>query len=164
MTGQASAEASEGRDFEAAKREYEQSSHDEAARLRYVTKLADMRDQVMQNYWETHDKAAAIDEAAPIDEELRKHPMPRNVDSRQLSQLLVGKWQSPRHTYVFRPDGTYGMVHTDERDKWRIEGNEYIDDFTGGPIILLDRNYFIYACGQGVIIYVRANDSEAEPN
>jgi Tfp pilus assembly protein PilF len=143
----------------AAKAEYEASSHDETARVRYVTKLAGMRDQVMRIYSETGDKPAASDQAAPIDEELRKHPMPRSVDSRKLKQLLIGEWDSPRHTYVFRADGTYGIMDTDQREKWRIDGNEYIDDVSRGPIILLDRNYFIYACGQGVTTYERANSA-----
>jgi len=73
--------------------------------------------------------------------------MPRNADSRMLWQLLVGEWQSPRHTYVFRSDGTYG-IWGEQREKWRVEGNEYINDVSRGPIILLDRNYFIYAIQQ----------------
>jgi len=137
----------------AAKVEYEHSSHDEAARIRYVTKLADIYKA------ELGSALAAVD----VEHELRKHPMPRNVDSRKLSQLLIGNWDSPRHTYVFRADGTYG-VSDEQRDKWRIDGNEYIDDVSRGPIILLDRNYFIYADGQGAAVYIRAHDSEAERN
>ena len=57
------------------------------------------------------------------------------------------------------------MAHTasqiEQRDKWRIDGNEYIDDVSRGPIILLDRNYFIYACGQGVTTYERANSASS---
>jgi hypothetical protein len=138
--------------FEAAKAEYQASSHDETARMRYVTRLADLRDQVMRIYSETGDKAAAYDQTAPIDRELRKHPMPQSVDSRKLKQLLIGQWDSPRHTYVFRADNTYG-VSDEQRDKWRIEGNEFIDDLSRGPIILLDRNHFIYDFGQGVMVY-----------
>jgi tetratricopeptide (TPR) repeat protein len=134
-----------------AKAEYEHSSHDEAARIRYVTKLADIYKA------ELGSALAAVD----VEHELRKHPMPRNVDSRKLTQLVIGNWDSPRHTYVFRADGTYG-VSDEQRDKWRIDGNEYIDDVSRGPIILLDRNYFIYAEGQGAAVYIRANDSEAE--
>jgi hypothetical protein len=74
--------------------------------------------------------------------------------------LVIGNWDSPRHTYVFRADGTYG-VSDEQRDKWRIDGNEYIDDVSRGPIILLDRNYFIYACGQGVTTYERANSASS---
>jgi len=151
-------------DFRAAKIEYGASSHDEAARVRYVTKLAEMWAQAAPKILHNPDvdaKVAYANQAAAIEEELQKHPMPRNVDSRKLSQLLVGEWQSPRHTYVFRADGTYGLQDTEERLKWRIDGNEYIDDVTRGPIILLDRNHFIYACGQGVIIYMRANSTSS---
>jgi tetratricopeptide (TPR) repeat protein len=150
--------------LEAAKAEYQSSSHDETARVRYVTKLADMSAQLIPKILHNPDvdaKVAYANQEGAIEQELRKHPMPRNVDSRKLSQLVIGNWDSPRHTYVFRADGTYG-VSDEQRDKWRIDGNEYVDDVSRGPIILLDRNYFIYACGQGVIFYMRANDSEAE--
>jgi tetratricopeptide (TPR) repeat protein len=146
--------------LEAAKAEYQSSSHDETARVRFVTKLAGMRAQLIPKILHNPDvdaKAAYADQADAVDQELRKHPAPGNIDSKTLSQLLLGKWQSPRHVYVFRADGTYGMEDTEQRDKWRIDGNEYIDDVSRGPIILLDHNYFIYACGQGVIIYTRAS-------
>jgi len=154
---------SDYRCLEAAKAEYEASSRDEAARLRYVTKLAEMDAQMTPHIMHNPDldaKEAYANQAATIGEELARHPMPRNVDSRKLSQLLVGEWSSPRHVYSFRADGTYG-VGDDQRDKWRIEGNEYIDDVSRGPIVLLDRNYFIYACGQGVITYERANSASS---
>jgi uncharacterized repeat protein (TIGR03803 family) len=149
--------------LKAAKAEYEASSRDEAARIRYVTKLADMSAQLTPKILHNPDvdaKVAYANQAGAIEEELRKHPMPRNVDSRKLSQLLIGEWESPRHTYVFRADGTYGVAD-EQRDKWRIDGNEYIDDVSRGPIVLLDHNYFIYACGQGVIIYTRASSASS---
>jgi len=148
--------------LKAAKAEYESSPRDEAARVRYVTKLAGMLGKGMQYWWRTHDKMGGPN-LDGVEEELIKHPMPRNVDSRKLTQLLIGKWASPRHVYVFRADGTYGVAD-EQRDKWRIDRNEYIDDVSRGPIILLDRNYFIYAEGEGVAFYMRANDSEAERN
>jgi tetratricopeptide (TPR) repeat protein len=148
--------------LKAAKTEYDTSSRDEAARIRYVTKLAGMLGKGMQYWWRTHDKMGGPN-LDGVEEELIKHPMPRNVDSRKLTPLLIGKWASPRHVYVFRADGTYGVAD-EQRDKWRIDRNEYIDDVSRGPIILLDRNYFIYAEGEGVAFYMRANDSEAERN
>ena len=59
-----------------------QSSHDEAARVRYVTKLAGMRAQLIPKILNTHDvdaKGAYLDQADAIDQELRKHwqrPLP----------------------------------------------------------------------------------------
>ena len=38
------------RQFETAKAEYEQSSHDEAARVTYVTKLAQIADRLISEY------------------------------------------------------------------------------------------------------------------
>jgi hypothetical protein len=148
--------------LEAAKAEYEASSRDEAARVRYVTKLAKMDAQMTPYIMHNPDldaREAYANQAGAIGEELLRHPMPPNMDSRKLSQLLVGEWAGCRHGYVFRADGTYGMIDTDQREKWRIDGNEYIDDVSRGPIILLDRNYFIYACGQGVTTYERANSA-----
>jgi hypothetical protein len=156
-------ETSDDPGLKAAKAEYQSSSHDETARVRYVTKLANMSAQLTPKILHNPDvdaKVAYANQAGAIEEELRKHPMPRNVDSRKLSQLLIGEWESPRHTYVFRADGTYGVAD-EQRDKWRIDGNEYIDDVSRGPIVLLDHNYFIYACGQGVIMYTRASSASS---
>jgi tetratricopeptide (TPR) repeat protein len=155
-------ETSDAPGLRAAKAEYDSSSHDEAARVRYVTKLAAMLGEGMEYWWRTHDRMGGPN-VSGVEEELRKHPMARNVDSRELSQLLIGEWGSSRHVYAFRGDGTYG-VGDEQRDKWRIYGNKYIDDVSRGPIILLDRNYFIYAEGQGVAFYMRVKDSNAERN
>ena len=149
--------------LQAAKAEYQASSGDEAARVRYVTKLSEMDAQMTPHVMHNPDldaKEAYANQAGAIEQELHKHPMPRNVDSRKLSQLLVGEWASPRHVYAFRADGTYG-VGDEQRDKWRIDGNEYIDDVSRGPIILLDRNYFIYANGEGVIGYTRVDSASS---
>ena len=40
-------QAAEKQEFEAAKQEYEQSSHDEAARVAYVSKLAKIADHII---------------------------------------------------------------------------------------------------------------------
>jgi hypothetical protein len=160
VVAQVSVVGAEKQDFEAAKQAFEQRSRDETARLAYVTKLAQIADGLVTGY-RRGDRGDQHEELMrAVNSELRKHPMPRNVDSRKLSQLLIGEWESPRHTYVFRADGTYGVAD-EQRDKWRIDGNEYIDDVSRGPIVLLDHNYFIYACGQGVIIYTRASSASS---
>jgi tetratricopeptide (TPR) repeat protein len=155
-------ETSDAPGLRAAKAEYDSSSHDEAARVRYVTKLAAILGEGMEYWWRTHDRMGGPN-VGGVEEELRKHPMPRNADSKMLSKLLIGEWGSSRHVYAFRADGTYG-VSDEERDKWRIDKNEYVDDVSRGPIILLNRNYFIYAEGQGVAFYMRVKDSNAERN
>jgi hypothetical protein len=71
-----------------------------------------------------------------------------------LSSLLVGKWESPRHDYLYRADGTWSMI-PEEPDiahgTWRIEGNRYIDTHASDPpqatqytIILITKRDFVF--------------------
>ena len=48
LVGRVSTEAADKQDFEAARQKYEQSSHDEAARVTYATKLAQIADRFGQ--------------------------------------------------------------------------------------------------------------------
>jgi hypothetical protein len=50
IAGGLSTQAAGKQDFEAAKAEYEQSSHDEAAQVTYVTKLAQIKDRLLRDY------------------------------------------------------------------------------------------------------------------
>jgi hypothetical protein len=53
-----------------------------------------MHAQILEYYWNTHDKTVFASELAnAVDEKLYRHHAPSNVDSQKLSQLLVGKWQ-----------------------------------------------------------------------
>ena len=47
VVGGVSTHAAEKQEFDAAKQEYEQSSHDEAARVAYVSKLAKIADHII---------------------------------------------------------------------------------------------------------------------
>lgn len=152
----ASPETAETPEFEAAKQEYEQSPPDESARSAYVTKLAKIRERQIQNYWKTGDKN--FDSATEINEELRKHPAPANSDSKKLSQLLVGKWQSPRRVYIFRANGKWGSEDGPVNSNWRINGNQLIKDGSRGGIILLSSDYFIYAEKDAVFFHARVNE------
>jgi hypothetical protein len=84
------------REFEATKAEYQQSSHDEAARATYVTKLAQIADRLVSDYrrGQRHDELMGA-----INSELQKHPAPKDIDSKKLRQLLVGKWESPGRVF-----------------------------------------------------------------
>jgi hypothetical protein len=77
VAGQASAQGPDKQDLEAAKQQFEQSSHDETARVRYVTKLADMSAQLTPKILHNPDvdaKVAYANQAGAIEQELRKHP------------------------------------------------------------------------------------------
>ena len=101
-----SAAEQDRREFETAKGEYEQSSHDEAARVTYVAKLAQIADRLVSEYRRSGQRNDELMNA--INSELQKHPAPKDIDSKKLRQLLVGKWDSPRHVYVYRANGGCG--------------------------------------------------------
>jgi tetratricopeptide (TPR) repeat protein len=149
---------SEEKELEAARIEFDQAvpTEGEAARLRYVTRLAEIYYRFLKNYWATGDKSANY--ATLVNAELKKHPAPTDSDSKKLSQLLIGKWQSPRHVYVFRANGKYGNEDGPVTSNWRIKGNQLIQDGSRGTIILLNRDYFIYANGYGVFFHSRVTE------
>jgi hypothetical protein len=161
------AQTSEEKEVETARLEYEQSvpSDNEAARLRYVSKLAEIYYRFLKNYWATGDKSANY--VPLINAELKKHPAPKDSDSKKLSELLVGKWRSPRHVYIFSADGRSGTEGNPLNDRWRIEGNKYIDSKTkptrAYTIILLNAQYFIYTEGKAVFFHARESDGMTPP-
>jgi hypothetical protein len=150
--------ASAEKDIENARSEYEQTSsaEGEAARLRYVTKLADIYYRFLKNYWATGDKSASY--VNVVIAELRKHPAPKDANSKELSQLLVGKWQSPRRTYVFRANGKWGNEDGPVSGNWRIQGNQLNEDGMLRTIVLINSDYFIYADKGDVFFHARVRD------
>jgi hypothetical protein len=142
-----STQTAEEQDFEAAKQEYQESSHDEAARATYVTKLAQIADRLVSDYrhGQRHDELMGA-----INSELQKHPAPTDIDSKKLRQLLVGEWASPRRIYVYRANGKCGTEGGAIDGNWRIQGNQLIQGDLSGPIILLNQDYFIYSSRDSV--------------
>ena len=155
IAGGVSTQAAEKQEFEAAKQEYEQSSLDESARMTYVTKLAKVADRLVSLYRASGQRNELM---ATINSELQKHPAPKNIDERSLSKLLVGKWDSPRHTYVFRANGKWGNEDGPVNSNWRISGNQLIEDGSSGTIILLNGDYFIYSERGNVFFHSRVKE------
>jgi len=149
-------EAAEKQDFEAATQEYEQSSHGEAARVTYVTKLAQIADRLVSDYRQSGQRHDELMTA--INSELQKHPAPKAIDSKKLRQLLVGKWESPRRTYVYRANGKCGSEGGPINSNWRIQGNQLIQGDLSGPIILLNQDYFIYSSRGSVFFHSRVKE------
>ena len=156
VAGQVPTEAADKQDFEAAKQEYEQSSHDEAARVTYATKLAQIADRLVSEYRRSGQRNDEL--MGAINLELQKHPAPKDIDSRKLRQLLVGKWESPRHTYVYRANGKCGTEDGPISGNWRIQGNQLIQGDLSGPIILLNQDYFIYSSRGSVFFHSRVKE------
>jgi K+-sensing histidine kinase KdpD len=144
-------------EFEAAKQEHEQTAlRDEAARVTYVTKLAQIADRLVSQYRQSGQRNDELMSA--INSELQKHPAPKDVDSKKLRQLLIGKWESPRRTYVFRADGKYGSEDGPVDTPWRVQGNQIVMPSERRTIILLNSEYLIYSDGGNVFFHSRVKD------
>ena len=134
---------------EKAKSEYKKdvTVHAEEARLKYVTKLADIASQ-----YRGIDKGSAWNYLQhgwdALCAEIALYPAPKDSDSKLLSKLRVGMWTSGRHDYLFMKDGTWTMLtptHRATGGGWHIKGNQYWDNVAGdGTIILLNKEYFIF--------------------
>lgn len=155
IIGQAVAQTAEKQNFEAARKEYNTSAHDESARQRYVTRLAQIREGQLKQYWQGERTPEYEKAAEEVNSELGRHPAPANSDSKQLSRLLVGSWQSPRRVYIFRANGKWGSEDGPVSSKWRISGNQLIEDGSRATIILIDHDYFIYNEQGSVFFHVR---------
>ena len=129
-----------------AKRDYDKISHpSEADRSNYITRLVRLREKATAG--KTYDWQA-------IGAEIKQHPAPSGSDSKTLSDLLVGQWGSPRHDYLYKPDGTWTMLPIESditHGTWRIEGNQYFDTAATEPplktqytIILITKKDFVF--------------------
>jgi hypothetical protein len=139
------------------KRDYWKISHpSEVARSDYITRLVRLREEAARQ---------KTDAWQAIDTEIKQHPAPSNSDSEALSKLLVGKWESPRHDYLYRPDGTWTMIPVEPdiaHGTWRIEGNRYFDTHATEPsqatrytIILITRRDFVFTDDEVVFYETR---------
>jgi hypothetical protein len=136
------------------KDDYVKNSHpSEEARVDYVTRLVRLREEAARsktNAWQM------------IDAEVKRHPAPNDADGKALSGRLVGKWESPRHDYLYRADGTWTMLPIEPdiaHGSWRIEGNQYFDTAATDPpettpytIVLITKRDFVFT-DQDVVFY-----------
>jgi len=143
---------------EKARRDYQKFSRpDEADREKYITRLIRIRERAA---------SGKDDSWEPVDTELRKHPAP--ADPAKLSARLAGEWQSPRHDYLYRKDGTWTMLPAEQdgvqstHGTWRIDGNQLIETvFTDPPmtsrhtIILISDKDFVFAHDDDVFYETR---------
>src|SRR5262249_50785444 len=121
-----------------AKQACEQSAPvgNEAGRQTCVEKLAQIADRLVSRYRQNGERN---DEAmTAINTELKKHPLPSDSDSKKLSKLLIGKWSSPRRTYLFKANGKYGAEGGPINGSWQIKGNQLIEGNSHGTIIILN--------------------------
>jgi hypothetical protein len=136
------------------KHDYGKISHpSETARADYITRLVRLREQAAR---------MNTDSWQAIDAEIKQHPAPNESDGKALANLLVGQWESPRHDYLYRADGTWTMVPADPdttHGTWRIEGNQYFDTAATDPpetrqytVILISKQDFVFT-DQEIVFY-----------
>jgi hypothetical protein len=140
-----SASAQEPRELRDARREYDTLKQPaEADRVQYITRLVRLRESFTRK---------EAEKMFAIDAEIRRYPMPATVAIQVPMARVLGRWQSPRHAYFFRRDGSW----TSDEDTnaplgtWRIEGNKFFQNYTdepadkGSTIILLNDADFVLA-------------------
>ncbi len=140
--------------FDAAKQKFAKSDKSEAARSAYVGALADLLHHEVSEHMLHGGHDAQV---LAIDAELKKYPAPKDSDSKALTKLRVGHWQSPRHTYIFRDNGTWRFAPEDDSTSgtWQIKGNQYFESDRPYTILVANPKYFIYTDGQAVFFEYR---------
>jgi hypothetical protein len=119
----------------------------EADRVRYISRLVRLRESFTRR---------DADMMLAIDKEVIRHPMPMPSDPYEIVKRVVGKWTSPRHQYLYRPDGGWTMLpELIDGEKathgiWHIEGNQFVQgtseaDAPRETIILLDSTDFVWS-------------------
>ena len=148
--------AAEPNALHAARADFEKagSPPTEAARVQYLTKLVSLRADLAHRNdlgWKA------------VDAEISRHPVPKNSDAKALTALLVGKWSSPRHDYLYRKNGTWTMLPAEEdatRGDWHVEGNRFVssgvdDKRRPYTILLLTKKDFVFTDGEVVFYETR---------
>ena len=142
------AAAAEPKELADAHRKFESLQHPtEADRARYITRLVRLRESFTRR---------DADKMFAIDKEIVRHPMPVPSDPHELAKLIVGKWTSPRHQYLYRADGTWTMLPEFDQGYqathgiWHVEGNQFSQgtsaaDASHETIILLNSADFVWS-------------------
>ncbi len=156
--------AEEPKELRDARRQFESLRHpSEAERVAYITRLVRLRESFTR---------ADYKKMEAIDAEVIRHPMPPGVDSAELRKRMVGRWTSPRHSYLYRADGTWTMLPEFEdglqatHGVWHIEGNKFFQNAlvqppeapdTGETIITLTKTDFVWSTTKAPY-YMRRGD------
>lgn len=130
----------------------------EADRQKYLTELAELRKSLASE--------AGNKDCFKVDAEMRRHPAPENTTG--YTRLMAGTWSSPRHEYIYRPDGAWSMLPEEDgvtRGSWRIEGNRFFnkaacesEDPRAYTILLLTEDNFIFTDDETVFYEERIRD------
>lgn len=73
------------------------------------------------------------------------------VSDDALTKLMPGRWHSPRHDYVYRPDGTWQMLEGEPHGTWTIKNGRLMAHTAGEKPSPLDSQR-IYALNDSFIL------------
>lgn len=77
------------------------------------------------------DRLGASEQELERLKELNKSGAVVSQSDQELRKLMVGKWNTGRHKYIYRPNGTWQMLPADistTHGKWRIQNHQLIED------------------------------------
>jgi hypothetical protein len=113
----------------------------ETLRQKYVTDLASLRWKLVREKRDGWDL---------VDLEIVDLPAAPAASDKSLGQMRLGSWCSPRHSYLFKPDGTWRMTDLDDdpdatHGTWSFHQGTYLNEGGVFKVILLTARVFIYA-------------------
>jgi hypothetical protein len=141
-----------------AKQKYDSlnGSGGEPARLAYVSKLAKIYADSMAEYHATGQRKDD-ESVALINIEWNSNPISYYASAAELTRLIVGDWDSPRRTYRFKADGSYGTIEADVREimngSWDVRANQIYLGNEAHTLILVTDEYLIFSPSQGMSLF-----------
>jgi hypothetical protein len=140
-----------------AKQKYDSlsGSGGEPARLAYVSKLAKIYADSLAEYHATGQRKDD-ESVALINIEWKSNPISYYASAAELSRKIVGDWDSPRRTYRFKADGSYGTIEADVEimnGSWDVRANQIYLGNEAHTLILVTDEYLIFSPSQGMSLF-----------
>jgi hypothetical protein len=127
----------------------------EPARLAYVSKLAQIYADSMAEYHATGQRKDD-ESVALINIEWKSNPISYYASAAGLTRQIVGDWDSPRRTYRFKADGSYGTIEADleiMNGSWDVRANQIYLGNEAHTLILVTDEYLIFSPSQGMSLF-----------
>jgi hypothetical protein len=127
----------------------------EPARLAYVSKLAKIYADLLAEYHATGQRKDD-ESVALINIEWKSNPISYYASAAELSRKIVGDWDSPRRTYRFKADGSYGTIEADVEimnGSWDVRANQIYLGNEAHTLILVTDEYLIFSPSQGMSLF-----------
>jgi hypothetical protein len=102
------------------------------------------------------DRFGASEEELAVLQALNRSNTVITQSDEEITKLMVGKWATPRHDYIYRANGTWQMLPIDRdtpHGSWRIENHQLIQAGAGhsdaSAFLLVTKNYLVLKNDQG---------------